>query len=333
MRRIYLTASACYIVLIVVICRTVIFSGNADWVQIKSHSPAYINHPFKIVVTLLKPEDGTKLSVDLHWMNSDKITRGYLTGVKPANITADKPVYEFSIPVTKSEAAGYIFPVIYITRDGSWNSRIAAASCDPVPVTGIVDKSTPQTLQVNKARDIAARTVRSGDESTLLRLITAMIFFSITAIFILKYTGLKVRLVTVSAVISGIWEALNASTLSGNALRKIALLTGIYGGRREPQQLLTIAVVILLATVAIYIVLKLRNAGEVTSLFCLSIYWGVSFMQLISLHDIDIVLSKTIFGIVQTGQLIRFAASLVFLFITIYPSASHNIENTNISRK
>lgn len=309
MRRMFSIVAVCYSILAVLFCWFVLSSGKADWLRVESPSVAYCGQSFPLNVNLLKPESGFFLSADLHWMDSSGASHGFLASSGPVRIIEGRSVYNMSIQVTPVKEAASVFGVIFISRNGLWKTQIKAASLYPVPVSRKDNFASVQMINQKTVRVIPDHVIVLNPESVILRFVVSGIWF-LTALFALAGRQyLRSELIAAASFLSSAWEALNGSIVCGDLLRNISSYAGIYNSRLLPQQLITMAVVLIIPVLVYRYILHGRN--DVTAVFwlCLIVFWGTSFLSVISLHESDIIFSKIAAGF-EAGQLIRFAASL-----------------------
>ena len=330
MNRKFIIISLCYLISISIICRYALSSKNADWLIVGTPSHALCENSFDVSVTLLNPQPGMYLSVDLHWMTSDKESNGYLSGTKPVMITAGRKVYDFSVPVTRAEKAAYIFPVIILSREGTWNSRISAAEMEPVSVTNSGKVTYDSTLSQRSVKDTSGNEIFTRNESVHFRFLITGIWFAAVVLYTIKRKNLGTTSIAITAFISSLWEGLNAGWLLENSLRIITTHAGAYGERHEPQQIVSVFILIAIGIFSIYLISTLTNMLKILSWICLSVFWCISILQIISLHEIDELLYSTFIGL-EIGQMIKLAASFVFLAITVNTIRSDKKRSENYS--
>lgn len=328
MKKISPPLAVCYVVLISLFCWYLISSGNAKWLRVESPSGALQGVNYIVRVTIADPDSEMYLAVDLHWMNAEKSSLGYLSGTKSVKISSNKNVYEFSVPVPPDKNAAYIFPVIYLSKGGSWNDRISAAETEPVPVLMSVDKSTGIHFVQQKTRNIDKQIKMPKPESFPLSIAISVIWLAASLIALLKRKRYRTGLIAAAAFTSSAWEILGSSAAIGKILRYIAWTTGIYYDRHAPQQILTVIIIIIFAVVSFYLLNSIRRLLKNLPWICISVFWGIVILQIVSLHETDRLLSATIAGI-QGGQILRLAASVICLAAIFYSIHSGNIRNQN----
>jgi len=315
----YFSAALCSVTAIL-ICVYILMTGNADWLTIETPSYAVPGTNFIVKVKLINPEQGLMLGVDLHHMDNEKNTRGCFSVGRPLEIKDNESVYYFSVPVPCRGNTSYIFPVITLSKDGSWSGRVKAAESEPVPVQLSGQVPDRIILMQRKTRDTGEKVSRIIHESDILSFVTAALWAAFAVMLLIKRNMHFSPLLTLTSAVSAVWEGSGSSTAIALYLRGIALHAGAYSLRREPQQILTFIIILACAAVIIYLFSVFHKSHITIILICFTIFWSISLLRIFSLHEIDRILTLTIAGI-QTGQLIRLACAVLsattFLHIII----------------
>lgn len=313
MRRFFQAAAVCCVITAAaVFCVFIFSSGEADWLRVETPSIAFPGESFPVRITLLQPVSGLYLGADLHWMDKNKVSRGYFSGCVPVKTADGKSVYQLSIPVRPERQTAFVFCVIILSAEGTWSTRIKAADLEPVPV---IDKAVNGAVPETGFR--TAHVISNGNhvlpaESVPLRFVTAAIWFVISFFFIIGKHCFQSGRIASAALVSSVWEALNGSAVIGNLSRGIALSSDMYDDRTGLQTAMTLAVAAVLLVILLRYIMKDRHPLNLNVWLCVAVFWGVSFIRLFSLHGADALLTKTMAGF-EAGQLSRFFISLACL--------------------
>lgn len=289
---------------------------EADWLRVKTPSTALRGQTFPIEVKLLKGETGRYLSADLHWMNGDRESRGYLAGSKAQEIVEDKSVYNFEVTVPDQKEAAYVFAVIYISAQGSWGTQVNTASLKPTPVVKEVGEKGGRVIKTQGANRFKRNRGIMPIETGALHYMTVAVWFAVSLLALTIRKSRHSRWIAIAGFVSGIWELSNVSIILGNFLRKLTSYAGIYTDRRGPQVFMTLLLMILLAMLAFYLISKVNHTGKTVAWIAMVIFWGISFLRLFSLHEVDSLLTKSFAG-ADLWQLIELSSALVCLFSVI----------------
>ena len=192
-------------------CWYLLNPANARWLKIERSPVAVPGQNFKVRVILTKADPGLYLGADLHGITSDGLSTGYLCGARQVKVTAGTNVYEFSIPVPMNKKIFYLFPVIILSRDGTWQGRILTAHGETVtlcPHCSPDQYIKPEPAAAHETEYRAAEK-KSASRATGIATALAWIIAAITAAFPGK---VKVsRAITAVALVSFLWEVLNSS--------------------------------------------------------------------------------------------------------------------------
>ena len=319
--------AVCLLIISGYFCRYLLTSGNVKWLSVETQQTASREYPFTVKVILTSPENGQYLSVNLHWMDDNKRSHGYITGFKPVRIFSDKNVYEISGDVPFKDRASYIFPVIFISPDGRWDNQIASVYTDPLPL--IYNNMSPHSgMELRHAHDLRDKKIYvQHPESLPIRFIIAGVWFAIAAVSFGGRSHSRTRFFIFASFISGLWEALDASMVTARTMRYIARYSGTYSERHEPQQVLTVIILFTIVSLFLYSISHIRKSEKVIRIMAITVFWGISLFRIFSLHEMDMELSKTIAGI-QAGQMLRLTAAITCFAVTIimfYKTKRRNI--------
>lgn len=302
------------------LCVYILTTSSAEWLTVETPSYAVPGGNFIVKVELKNPEPGLRLGVDLHHLNKNKESLGCLSVSRSVEITDNKNSYEFYIPVPAKRELTFIFPVVILSRDGSWSGRVKSAESEPVPIQ--LSEKVPDRIILTqmKTHDTGEKVFQFIPESDTLRFMTAVLWGVLAVMLLFKRNIHHSAVLALNAAVSAVWEWVGISTAIAIYLRGVALHTGSYGLRREPQQILTIIIILACTAVILYLFSVLHKPHITIILICLAIFWSISLLSILSLHEIDRILTLTIAGI-QTGQLLRLAsaalAAATFLYFII----------------
>lgn len=303
-------AAACF-------CWHILSSDGPEWLRVQTPGTASRDYPFTIKVILTKPEPGTFLDVNLHWMDGNKISHGYLSGGRTVMISGNRYIYETSLKVPVNEQASYVFPVIFLSHDGTWGNKFAAAIVEPVPVSTDGPEHSDLQMKTRQSHDFFQHEPVLQPESRKLRFIIAGLWFTVAFIGFAGCRRIHTGGIAAMALLSAGWELFNSSAVIAGMLRNLAYGMRFYNERKEPQQVITILIIIATVALVLHLVSSALKPDKIIQITAITVFWGISVASLLSLHKIDTVLSKSVAGI-QAGQLSRLAAALACLAAIIF---------------
>ncbi|MBI5691408.1 MAG: hypothetical protein HZC55_15085 [Verrucomicrobia bacterium] len=321
LRRVSLVVAACAVaaVLWVLLLRA---SDRARWLQVEISDPIVRGRPVTLEITLDPSVTRGFIRADLHWKDTRRVSRGALSIAAPQAIEPGVSRYRFQLLVPpRSDFASYVYGVIYVSPTGGWRERTHACLLDEIRVRPAGDSPSKPGLRRVTPHEQPLVPTPPRQDSRPVRWATACLL-ALSA-FGSGWVGrrrspavgaadlaIRWRWLAVACALGALWEASGGEALLGHWLRQIALARGWYEHRRQLQELLTlgvIAVTLVLAALALR-----RDHAQPVSLVYTSadLFWGISAVSFISLHDADAWLATPLWRI-PVAQVVKLAAALV----------------------
>ncbi len=297
-----------YAVFAVLLLSRLLDTGQARWLVLEMPSTAYRSQELKVKVSLDDPGQDLFLRVDLHWIGKDRASSGYFAGSIPVKVTGRKQVVEFSYPMALAETRDFVFPVAYLSPDGSWGKRVKTAHGMAVQVLDGNPVTTPVPSVRNPAQDAQAPPVIYTSESLLLRLATAGIWLMAAIL------GRKHRFqggILYGALAASLWEASRLDKLGSRALRRLAWQGGWYFQRQGVQFLAVMLILATLLGLVVFLYLRFYKTCSAPAILSLTAFWGMASLRVLSLHDFDSLISESVLGF-QLGQVAGLIVALLF---------------------
>lgn len=305
-----------YALLVFDLCRRVVTFNDVPWLKVETQESAYAGNAFAVRVTLREPAEGVFLRVDLHGIDVDGKTLGYHSRGKTQPIVEGTRVYDFQCPVHDDPSTAMVFPVVYLTRDGSWAKRIRVANATAAPVVRTFGAPEISRLYRVGVRDPSREAHVVQPEAKPLSWLVAGLWFSVAVLGVTSSSSRHARLFALAAAMAGTWELLAASERLAAVLRAAASAYGWYLDRRGPQGLLTLVAMLAMLVAGVAPVLFLRSFRRTVLWLSMLTFWGLAVLRLLSFHELDAVLSQSIFGL-QVGQLARAASACGCLIVVL----------------
>lgn len=291
----------------------------STWLRVEIPAQAVIGRNFPVTVVLHDGPADQLLGVDLHWRNSREEFRGTLSGSVPQRTSGGQRAYTFNLSLPARDGLAYIYGVIYVSPTGRWNDRTRACTFEPVAVTASLDPRKSQLRRQAVAHDLNLQLALKRRDSEVVRwgsvallaiagLICARLLHRERA----NESGPVAEVPTrwgwlaLACLLVALWEATTAESVVGNMLRHFAIGHGWYEQRRFFQELLTTAVIVASTGVATA-ALRRARVQPASLVFCAAdVYWRVSAVSFISLHDADAWLATPVLGlpVVQLVKLV-----------------------------
>jgi hypothetical protein len=297
------------------VVRPLIFPDPAEtWLEVEAPILASRDAIHRIVVRLAKPVSGTFLRADLHGQDSSGRYLGYLTGSAAVAVDQGRREYAFDIGVPEEAGLGSVQGVIYLSRLGSWESRISTALLEPVPIRvgGSIEDLRPRPVKV---LSIVDRLEPVREESLPLRIAAGLAWAACALLCLRRSREEGSAAAALACLCACAWELLMPEPTLSELARRAFESEGLYGLRREPQVLVSLAAVAAGLVGALLIARRwIWRGRRARGLAWLGLYAYacLALLRIVSEHDIDALLAKPLAGI-QSGQAARLAFSALAL--------------------
>jgi hypothetical protein len=245
--------------------------------------------------------------VDLHWLGSRSTAHGFLVGSPPQRVDARQEAYSFELPVDARSDLGQVQGIIFLSPTGSWEDRIEAATTAPIAVQ---PHGTLEPFTRIPVYDVRHESVPQSAPSPVLRASIAVLWL-LSSIALWRRSArlgrdrleparspsVRLRWLAAACLLAALWELSSLETFISQIARAGALEHDLYAERFWAQQWITLA---FLAGVLAWLAFTLRGSPlRRTDVIAaaLGLYAGISLSSLVSLHEIDSILSATILSI------------------------------------
>lgn len=133
-----------------------------EWLAATVPTGMAADKPYQIQLRLQGVPDGSKVHMDLHWTPTTGAGGMNCWGGNPQTVKGEGP-YTFTVkPVAKPNLAGFLV-VVYVSRDGSWNTRFLLAR---VPVPLAAADAEVGTTTVKTAGDAQEGTAKKATDDS-----------------------------------------------------------------------------------------------------------------------------------------------------------------------
>jgi hypothetical protein len=289
---------------------------RVDWLAVQAPAAAERGRPFELRISLKRPVAGAYLHADLHGSAGGRWL-GFVASAGSAPVVGGRAEYAFSIRLPESRDLSEVVGILYLSGNGSWESRIEAARLRPLPVVDPPIGSRPplEGPPLAKAELLplseTLRPVAPRVDSLPLRILTAAAFAAGAA------SALRRRLskpLAAAFAAAFAWEAALPEEFLARSLRAAAEAGGWYLRRGRIQLAAVLAALAAGAAIAALIVARGRTGSFRESLAWLGLhsYACLALLRVVSQHDVDAFLSRA-WADVQAGQ----AARLCFAALSL----------------
>ena len=288
----------------------------STWIRVETPPHAIPGKGFPVRVTLDAPVGNAQLAVDLHWLGSRSTARGFLAGSPPQRVDGRRDTYTFELPVYARTDLGQVQVILFLSPTGSWEDRIEAAATAPIPVQPHGTLEPFATISVYDVRD---ESVPHSAPSPVLRALIAVLW--LLSSIALWRRGARLRWLAAACLLWALWELSTLETFIPQIARAAALEHELYAERFWAQQWSTLA---FLAGVLAWLAFTLRRSPLHRTdgiAAAIGLYAGISLSSLVSLHEIDRILSVTILSI-PSAQVAKLSVAVAVLFLASRGSRS-----------
>ncbi|HVV72956.1 MAG TPA: hypothetical protein VHI52_15885 [Verrucomicrobiae bacterium] len=293
---------------------------RAHWLQVVAPPAVESGRPLHLQVHLVQPQPARFLTADLHWARIHDHSEGYLATGGAQSVRPESGTYDFVIDVKSRPGLRFVRIVLYLSRDGNWESRTQVAGSEPLEVLprySAKSESIPVPLHMTSS---ARRQGVHSPASSVPRFVTGLVFL-VAGALAWKHSRLPVhRLVAdperpqrgaglaAVLVLAALWEFSFAESRIPELIRGFAH-AGDWYYLRGPFQKIAISLVVGLLLAFIPRLSRFRGPQRVvfgTLLF----YIGVSAVNMVSLHAIDQVADLSWNGVTAI-QAVKLACAAV----------------------
>lgn len=298
---------------------------TATWIRVDVPRHAIVGRGFPVRVTLDVPMESVLLVVDLHALGSRDTARGFLAGSAPQRVDSRQESYSFELPVAARNDLDQVQVILYLSPSGLWEDRIAAATTGPIPVqTG----GALEPMAGTPVYEVRRESVRGAIPSPTLRVSIALLWLLSTTVLWRRGArpgrdrlervasrGVRLRWLAAACLLAALWELSSLETFIPQIARVAAAERDLYAERFWAQRWITLA---FLAGVLAWFAFALRASplhwtnGVAAAL---GLYAGIALSSLVSLHEIDRLLSVAILSI-PSAQIAKLVVAIAVLVLT-----------------
>ena len=301
---------------------------QAAWITVEAQRTATIGQPLLLRVTTNSKTPEGILAVDLHWSNARREYRGVLSGATSQRVKAGKTTLTYYLPVPPRKDMAFVRAIIYTGPTRRWDTRTAAATSEPIWIVSTKERS-PQDDELRRLAVYDQKPSPSAirQDSPTIQAAIAILWMAGMALWWRRgasspepgSNGLKStawfsdRSAALACLVAATWEALPIEERLGQWARAYAVDHGWYGDRAAYQLVFTCVIVMGAAGLSAIAWIRNRDWAHRFTWLGLGAYSGLTLASLLSLHQVDALLAKTVLSLsaLQCGQLA--AASIAIL--------------------
>jgi hypothetical protein len=285
---------------------------QARWLQVNAPPAGRIGQPFPVRVRLGPVREARFLTADLHWGKSHDRSELYLDTGGSRAVDPTGGIYDFAVPVPPRPGLRYVQVVIYLSRDGNWNTSTRVATSDFFEVT----EGPTAALETQSI----PRRMTDGTPGSFLQrpagwphVLTGLVFVLAAALAwfkggpILRPGSNPIgevacwRIPAWCLSLAAVWELTAMPARIDRVLREAAHRQDLYYLRGAVQKL----AISLVLPAAVWLLWQARRVPANHRLFfaVFSLYITLTAVDLVSLHAVDQVLERSWQGITVSQAL------------------------------
>jgi hypothetical protein len=296
-----------------ILARPLISSPKETWLAVEAPPIAARGRAYTIVVRLRRPARGAFLRADLHGQDTSRHYLGFASATAAAKPVPGQAEYRFELPIPPDGDLAYALGVIYLSRDGTWEGRVAAARLDPVPIAQSIPSDEELRPLPVSAYPISDRFEPPREDDFPFQVLAALAWAACALLSLERSPGRASAAMAAACLAACLWELLMPETAISDLFRRASKSEGLYRLRQGPQILVSLAVIAAGFVGACLIILRSKKAGRAArwpAWLCLCAYAGIAILRIISEHAIDALFAVSVAGI-QAGQAARLCCAIL----------------------
>lgn len=281
----------------------------ADWLRVEAPSRIAPGETVTLRVTPLGLESGLFLNLDLHGTTDQHRLLRVVGHGRPQQMGATGQTLEFRIAVSTRPDLADVHAIIYASPSGGWTDRVRVAKSEPIPIK-VAGTSNGQLHPLRTHEHTPDPEVARVELYSLRWLLVMLWLIGAGALAArlrnsvpgVKRGGALALIAACLAIVLS--EIFRFETVASELARQFARQYGFYDGRLLPQQIAIVVTIIVVTSLAFFVLLKARNRRLVLGLLA---HAAIATAAILSPHETDRLLYTTIGG-TPVEQLAKLAA-------------------------
>ena len=283
-------------------------STHAVWLKVEAPRQAVVGRPLPIRVHLAPMAKSARVSVDLHWATTRDVTEGFLATGGTKEVGSPGGSFDFAVPVQPANRLRFVYGIIYLSPTGNWQDHTLAAATGVIPVDRNPSQSQESKLEPLPVWALGDQEMDHPQPSPLPRLVTALLLLASLLLAWGDRSGQHGqyfwrRALLTALALASLWELLGLEHWLGVQARTFARAEDLYYPRIVFQK--TMISVVAAGTAGLLALVRRAHRSRRCLLVSLILFFGISAVNLLSLHAIDKIadLSWHGFALVQALKL------------------------------
>ena len=281
----------------------------ADWLRVEAPSRIAPGETVTLRITPIGLAGNLLLNADLHGTADRHRPLRVVGHGRSQRIGTAGQTLEFRITVSARPDLAEAHAIVYVSPTGGWTDRVRVAKSDPIPVkaAGTSDgRLRPLRTHEHTPDPEIPRVELYG-----LRWLIVMLWLIVAGVLAARLRnsapggkrGGSLALIAACLAIV-LSEIFRFETFASDLARQFAVKYGFYDGRLLPQQLAIVVTIVIVTSLAFFVLLKARNRRLVLGLLA---HAAIAAAAILSPHETDRLLYATIGG-TPVEQLAKLAA-------------------------
>lgn len=275
-------------------------------------------------IELEAPSGASTVHLDLHGVGADRGSLGYVAGAPLQRAVPARAAYVFNLKVPDKPDLASVEPIVYVSGNEGWEGLIEGWRLGAIPLRRAAPAGPAAPFAPASVRPLEPAEVAPRRDSAPLRAL-AVLAFAAAALLSARVPAAKEReggerrgilAFALACLAASLCEILPPEDALAPLLRAAAAGADLYWARREPQLALSLLFLGFGALGALVIALRSRRRGlgYALSRTALLAYACLAALRIVSAHDADAILSRSLGGTaVQLGQAARLACAALCL--------------------
>jgi hypothetical protein len=291
---------------------------QADWLQVEAPARVAPGERITFRVTPVGIDEGLRINVDLHGTTQRQHPLRLLSHGRPQQVGPPGKPLDFLLSVPTRPDLATVHAIIYVSPSGGWTDRTRLAHSDPIPVR-------PGPAAGNEATPLPVH--EQIPDPAIPRVELTGVRYLIASLWILVAAGLTLRPnswlpteptaprprfvpLILACITIAFAELFRIEIIIGDAARRLAVHYDFYDERLLPQQIAILVLIVGLAALAGFILIRARQRRLVIGLIG---HAAIAATAAMSLHDADALLYGTRLGL-PLEQLLKLGAATLALW-------------------
>ena len=288
---------------------------DVAWLTVEApgHAVAGVALPLRVRVTGLK--EPTQLAINLHGSSVRDGSNDFLSPGGARLVGKEGGRFDFEIMVHPRADLHFVNAILFLSPNGDWKDHTFAATTELIPVTNAQDGDVSAMRRLAVHPLVRNEERANGNDPAFPRLIVGLVLLAGS---VMAFAGSKPHrggwlVLAAMFALAAAWELLGVEGRVGTVARAWARAADVY----YPREIFQKAVISLtFACVLGFLVLAWgRRKSYQPALLFFGLYLGITVVNLLSLHSLDVYAGHSCHGVNVVDALKLFCAAATLLCV------------------